>query len=447
MSRPRLFLHVVDAAIEKALLNSEKVKQCLLVKSHQDERWDEQLTYADCNIAIIEEHDFNRQHVDTLQALSPDLEFIFLSKGLPNSDLDNFVLQTAAYHYRTPYDLVPIDETLQDILEDIQQPTINAQKVRTSDLDQFGLLVGSSKTMRKLYRTIRKVASSESSVLIIGESGSGKELIANTLHLSSPRSEQPFIAINCGALSPELVDSELFGHVKGAFTGANRDHKGVFEQAEGGTLFLDEVTEMPLDHQVKLLRVLETGEYRPVGSSKTRIANVRIVAATNRDPAQAIADEIVREDLYFRLSQFPINVPPLRERGEDIIGLAKHFLAYRNANEGLAKHISEDALAQIANHSWPGNVRELKHVIERAFILADDVITSEHLVLDDCLEVAESEAMAIPAGVPLEEIEKTAITATLASNQGNKTETAEQLGISVKTLYNKLEKFKESGEN
>ncbi|MBY0419585.1 MAG: sigma-54 dependent transcriptional regulator, partial [Pararheinheimera sp.] len=315
------------------------------------------------------------------------------------------------------------------------------RKVQSSDLDQFGLLVGSSAAMCKLYKTVRKVAVTEASVFIVGESGAGKELVANTLHLASHRSDKAFIAINCGALSSELIDSELFGHVKGSFTGALRDHQGVFAQAEQGTLFLDEVTEMPLEQQVKLLRVLESGEYRPVGSNKVCMANVRVIAATNRDPQQAVADGIFREDLYFRLSQFPVKVPPLREREGDIAGLAQHFLAYCNAREKQQKQWSDTALSVIKQYSWPGNVRELKHAVERAFILADKLIEPEHLLL----EVATPTAVVadIPADMPLDELEKAAIFAALERNGGNKTDTAQQLGISVKTLYNKLEKYQQ----
>lgn len=199
---------------------------------------------------------------------------------------------------------------------------------------------------------------------------------------------------------------------------------------------------MPLEHQVKLLRVLETGEYRPVGSNTLCIANTRIIAATNRDPQVAIEEQFLREDLYFRLAHFPINIPPLRERGSDIVGLAKHFIAHRNANEAAPKAILASALEKIAAHTWPGNVRELKHCIERAFILADDTIKDEHLIFDTPpLETGSTLEERVPAGVALEEIEKAAIMNTLEENEGNKKETAEDLGISVKTLYNKLDKY------
>ncbi|WP_020410122.1 sigma-54 interaction domain-containing protein [Hahella ganghwensis] len=397
---------------------------------------------ASSDVAIIEVTDFDEgDHLKLLDTnLATEIDFIFISDGEPNPSLDKTMLRCAGYHYRQPVDLERVNETLLDIHEYMADSKSHAEPCVTSDLDQFGLLVGSSGTMRKLYRSIRRVAQTEANIFIEGESGSGKELAAHTLHLASPRADKPFIAINCGALSPELIDSELFGHRKGAFTGAHRDHRGVFEQAAEGTLFLDEVTEMPLDHQVKLLRVLETGEFRPVGDSSTKLADVRVIAATNRNPLQAIADDVFREDLYFRLAHFPLKIPPLRHREDDIVGLANHFLAYRNAQEEQHKSLSPEALELIRRHPWPGNVRELKHAIERAYILADDRLLPEHLSLEAATDANASD---IPFGVPLEEIEKTAILKTLEQTDGNKTECAQLLGISVKTLYNKLEKYQQ----
>ncbi|MBB3169427.1 sigma-54 interaction domain-containing protein [Simiduia aestuariiviva] len=368
-------------------------------------------------------------------------EVIFFSDGTPNRTLDTVCLKSGGFHFRSPVAHEAVVEAVADILADLETDGGGGVEVVSSDLDQFGLLAGSSRVMRKLYRSVRKVASAEANVLIVGESGVGKELVANTLHLASPRAANPFVAINCSALSPELVESELFGHVKGAFTGAQREHQGVFAQAEGGTLFLDEITEMPLDQQAKLLRVLETGEYRPLGSQTVATANVRVISATNRDPEQAIDGGFLREDVYFRLAQFPIYVPPLRARGADIAGLARHFLAYRNAEDSANKTISEAALAKLADHTWPGNVRELKHALERAFILADTQINVEHVVLDDSVGAGVPASSDVPAGVPLEDIERMAIENTLAENEGNKVASAKQLGISVKTLYNKLEKY------
>ncbi|MDP5189029.1 sigma-54 interaction domain-containing protein [Rheinheimera baltica] len=446
MKHPRLFLHVQEPALAAQLLQSAVVKRFIVVKSSDAAPWSEQLLQQSCDLAFIQAD--QHSEADYQQLLSSnilaEMDFIFVSDGNPEPWLDKLMRSGAGYHFRQPLDMVCILDTLQDFYQQLSS-TQQQVKANNSMLDQFGLLVGSSRSMLKLYRTLRKVAVTEANILIVGESGAGKELVANTVHLASYRAEQPFIAINCGALSPELVDSELFGHTKGAFTGALRDHQGVFAQAEGGTLFLDEVTEMPIEQQVKLLRVLESGEYRPVGSDKCRQANVRIVAATNRDPQQAISDGLLREDLYFRLAQFPVVVPPLRDRNDDIVGLAQHFLAYRNAQEQQQKQLSTATLQLIAEHRWPGNVRELKHAVERAYILADKMIEPDHLLLEMALaDTTETELNEVPAGVPLEQLEKAAILNTLEQNAGNKTDSAQQLGISVKTLYNKLEKYQQT---
>lgn len=442
MTQPLLFLHLQDPELTAQLLQSDIVRRFVICKSQQDQCWVEQLLSHSCDLAIIEMDNPEPDQYELLQRSNvlSEIDFILISKGIPDLALDQLMRCGAGYHFRHPLDLSSVLDAVQDSYRQLSTVAVK-RKVQTSDLDQFGLLVGSSAAMLRLYKTVRKVAVTQANVFIIGESGAGKELVANTVHLASHRADKPFIAINCGALSAELVDSELFGHVKGAFTGALRDHQGVFAQAEQGTLFLDEVTEMPLEQQVKLLRVLESGEYRPVGSNKVYMANVRIIAATNRDPLQAVADGILREDLYFRLSQFPVKVPALREREGDIAGLAQHFLAYCNAREKQQKQLSDAAVSIIAQHHWPGNVRELKHAVERAFILADHQLEPEHLLLQAASPVAVG--VDVPADMPLEELERAAIVAALERNCGNKTETAQQLGISVKTLYNKLEKYQQ----
>lgn len=436
-------MHVQDPLLASNLLSLNGVRQYELNISHQDENWLDRLSSAKCDIALIE---VNSLHDVALKELidSPVLyqtEFLFFSKGEPDPILDCLMRKGAGFHYRTPYNLKLIESSLEEVFCELNRSHESAN-TQTSYLDQFGLLVGSSAAMHSLYRTIRKVAVTKANAFIMGESGTGKELIANTLHVFSQRAEGPFVAINCGALSPELIDSELFGHVKGAFTGAHKDHQGVFEQAEGGTLFLDEVTEMPYEQQVKLLRVLESGEYKPVGSQQVKMANVRIVAATNRTLSDAIRDEVFREDLYFRLAQFPIMVPTLRDREGDACGLAQHFLAYRNAQDGQHKQFSKQSIEKINHYSWPGNVRELKHAVERAYILADTIIHPEHIVTNDLSDQTETDITSgIPTGMRLDDIEKIAILKTLKNNDGNKTDTANQLGISVKTLYNKLDKY------
>ncbi|MEZ8834158.1 sigma-54 interaction domain-containing protein [Vibrio cyclitrophicus] len=444
MALPTLFVELKDQKLLSQISSLEELSRFDTISNNDNEHWIDSLQRLQPNAAIVEVPQFTNDDFVALSSATglEELDLVIIGSGAPNKNLDMMMKSGAIFHYRKPVDIQILADTLADFSQYFLEKQEEGKKISTSDLDQFGMLVGSSRPMHNLYRTLRRVAKTEANVLIIGESGAGKELVAQTIHLASDRKEQPFIAINCGAISPELVDSELFGHEKGAFTGANRTHQGVFKQAEGGTLFLDEVTEMPLEHQVKLLRVLETGEYRPVGSNTLCIANTRIIAATNRDPQVAIEEQFLREDLYFRLAHFPINIPPLRERGSDIVGLAKHFIAHRNANEAAPKAITASAIEKIAAHSWPGNVRELKHCVERAFILADDTIKDEHLIFDTPpLETGTTLEERVPAGVTLEKIEKAAIIKTLEENQGNKKETAEDLGISIKTLYNKLDKY------
>ncbi|UTT87299.1 sigma-54 dependent transcriptional regulator (plasmid) [Vibrio pelagius] len=444
MTLPTLFVELKDQKLLSQINSLEELSRFDTISNKDNEHWIDSLQRLQPNAAIVEVSQFTNDDFVALSSATglEELDLVIIGSGAPNKNLDMMMKSGAIFHYRKPVDIQTLADTLADFSQYFLERQEEGKKISTSDLDQFGMLVGSSRPMHNLYRTLRRVAKTEANVLIVGESGAGKELVAQTIHLASDRKEQPFIAINCGAISPELVDSELFGHEKGAFTGANRTHQGVFKQAEGGTLFLDEVTEMPLEHQVKLLRVLETGEYRPVGSNTLHVANTRIIAATNRDPQVAIEEQFLREDLYFRLAHFPINIPPLRERGCDIVGLAKHFIAHRNANEVAPKAILASALEKIAAHTWPGNVRELKHCIERAFILADDTIKDEHLIFDTPpLETGSTLEDRVPAGVALEEIEKAAIMNTLEENEGNKKETAEDLGISIKTLYNKLDKY------
>ncbi|MEO8741307.1 MAG: sigma-54 dependent transcriptional regulator, partial [Casimicrobiaceae bacterium] len=236
----------------------------------------------------------------------------------------------------------------------------------TGQLEHFGALYGGCVDMRKLFRKLERLARSTAPVIVLGESGSGKELVAMTLHQLSARSGKPFVAINCGALAENLVESELFGHERGSFTGASRTHRGCFERADGGTLLLDEITEMPLDMQVRLLRVLETGRFCRVGGDDEISTDVRIIAATNRDLGQAVASGRLREDLMYRLCVIPVTVPPLRRRESDALLLAQMFLDQLNAEHGESKYLSEASKQRIDTHRWPGNVRELKNVIHRA---------------------------------------------------------------------------------
>jgi DNA-binding NtrC family response regulator len=306
-------------------------------------------------------------------------------------------------------------------------------------LGRFGHLYGGSVPMQDVYRRIGKVAPTGATVLITGESGSGKEVVARTIHDRSDRARAPFVAVNCGAIPGNLIEAELFGYEKGAFTGAARQHRGCFERAERGTLFLDEITEMAPEMQVRLLRVLETGRYTRVGGEEELRANVRVIAATNREPGQAVQDGHLREDLMYRLAVFPIALPALREREGDAELLAEHFLRQLNEAEGEAKAFSRQAIATIRAHRWPGNVRELKNAVQRAFIMADDEVELDFAGLA-CAEPVGN-CLRVPVGTPLAEIERQAIYATLDLCDGNKRRCAEMLGVSLKTLYNRLTEY------
>lgn len=304
-------------------------------------------------------------------------------------------------------------------------------------------LVGESPTMQDLRRLIIKVAPTDATVLLQGESGTGKDLIAQAIHRLSPRHDQRYFAINCGAVSPQLIGTELFGHEKGSFTGATRQHKGHFERTSGGTLFLDEITEMPLDLQVQLLRVLETGAVTRIGGDTEIPVDVRLIAATNRDPQEAIREGKLREDLYFRLMVFPVWAPPLRERAGDVVRLAHYFLAELNRRHGVAKHFNPDVLAALEAYPWPGNVRELRNVVQRAFILADEEIDETYLlnIPSAATPSVGDDGLNLVVGTTIEDAERRLILATLAHYEGDKPRTAEALGISLKTLYNRFKQY------
>jgi len=321
--------------------------------------------------------------------------------------------------------------------------------------------LGSSAAMQEVFRLIERVGPTEASVLLTGESGSGKERAAQLIHEGSARRDKPFIAINCGAIPPGLIEAELFGYEKGSFTGAVRAHAGVFERAHGGTLLLDEVTEMPLEMQTRLLRVLESRKFYRVGASTEYSCDVRVIAATNRCPLTAVQAGQLREDLLYRLAVFPIDLPPLRSRGDDVELLANHFLSELNAQAMTQKRLSAHARMTLKQHSWPGNVRELKNCIERAFILGDSVLELAPLIQNaargsDSSASGEQaanigyardrERLDIRVGSRIYDMERSLIEATLDYFKGNKRRAADALGCSLKTLYNKLNGYSQSQE-
>ena len=318
-------------------------------------------------------------------------------------------------------------------------------------------LLGNSAAMQEVFRLIERVGPTEASVLLTGESGSGKELAAQMIHECSARRGKPFIAINCGAIPAGLIEAELFGYEKGSFTGAVRAHAGVFERAHGGTLLLDEVTEMPLDMQTRLLRVLESRKFYRVGANTEYTCDVRVIAATNRCPLTAVQAGQLREDLLYRLAVFPIDMPPLRNRGDDVEILANHFLEELNAQSMTQKRLSAHARMTLRQHSWPGNVRELKNCIERAFILGDAVLELAPLIQSARGETAagefrgegaplDRERLEIRVGSRIYDMERSLIEATLDYFKGNKRRAADALGCSLKTLYNKLNGYSQRQE-
>ena len=349
----------------------------------------------------------------------------------------------------TDYMVKPVDvERLKAILRRVPRSGELRQEIgelrdELRKLGRFGHILGSSTPMQKLYDALGRVAPTSATVLLCGESGTGKELAAQTTHDLSRRKKAPFLPLNCGAVSPQLIESELFGHEKGSFTGADRQHKGYFERANGGTLLLDEITEMPQELQVKLLRVLETGQFMRVGTTTPLTADVRLIAATNRSPEQAIHDGKLREDLFHRLNVFPISMPPLRERGTDIELLAQHFLDILNKRESTTKSFAPGTIAALYAHSWPGNVRELKNYVQRAYILADDVI-DENLAPASVAAPESAPLLTVRVGSTLDEVGRRLIEATLAEC-GSKRKAADVLGISLKTLYNRLAVYKSEG--
>ncbi|APV51090.1 sigma-54-dependent Fis family transcriptional regulator [Betaproteobacteria bacterium GR16-43] len=308
---------------------------------------------------------------------------------------------------------------------------------------RFGSLVGRSPAMQRVYDQIARVAPTEATVFLTGESGTGKELVARTVHDLSRRRDQPFLAINCGAISPNLIESEMFGHERGSFTGADRVHRGYFEQANGGTLFLDEITEMPLELQVRLLRVLETRQLMRIGMALPIDIDVRIVAATNRDPRAAVEAGKLRTDLFHRLHVFPIDIPPLRARDGDVSLIAQALVEQINKEQGTRRTVSEETLAQLEKHPWPGNVRELRNYIQRLAILGQ-LDTTNPAPLDGgrpATSVSPTPSIVLPLGTPLNVADRHLIVSTLQYCGGDKKRAAGMLGICVKTLYNRLKEY------
>jgi DNA-binding NtrC family response regulator len=353
----------------------------------------------------------------------------------------------AFYFVEKPFDFEEIQPLVDKALErrELVAETANMRRQLSTRSEYFNI-IGASKAMQTIYETIESVAKSDANVLIVGESGTGKELIANAIHYNSLRSKKPFIKVNCAALPKELIESELFGHTKGAFTGAHADKEGLVQHAAGGSLMLDEIAEMPVELQPKLLRVLQERSYRKIGSEKTFAVDFRLISSTNRPPADAIRDGVLRDDLFYRISTITIHVPPLRERNEDIQLLTEHFLhIYAQKYERPINGVSQAAYQRLFGHSWPGNVRELQNVIERAVLLAKaNKIEPVDLPFDNGSlpeGAAPGAEWDVPPNMTLEDIERLVIERTLQRTGGNKQAAANLLGIYRPRLYSKIRKY------
>src|SRR5437773_1560502 len=387
-----------------------------------------------------------------LRAHQPHTPVILIAKGSSVEIALRAIQEEGAYHYfEKPVDVDKLGVVLERAVELSQARRENEiLRRQLRDRGAFGELVGESETMQQVYNLIEQVASSSASVLITGESGTGKELAARTIHNLSHRRNAPFLAINCSAIPDTLMESELFGDEKGAFTGVVSRRHGGLELANTGTLLLDEIGEMPSLLQAKLLRVIEERVVHRLGSRKDISVDVRILAATNRDPHGAVRDGTLREDLLYRLNVITIHMPPLADRMEDLPLLSQHLVTRLAAKHGRpAKFVSSAALDALRFHSWPGNVRELRNVIERAVVICSgEQIERHHFApypFEQRRRIRSEDTVTFPVGTPLREIERQMILRTLDKTGNNKTKAAELLGISLKTLHNKLNAYKASG--
>ena len=414
------------------------------------ENADKAMGYIEENIDIVIS-DLNMGDVSGMDLLQlwkkkqPDTQFILVS-GQASVAVAVEAMKNGAYDYLTK----PInsDELVLLIRRaiDTQKKDKEIDSLRRQLDQKFGLdqIVGNSKPMKDVFAKIQKAAPVDSTVLVMGETGTGKELVAQALHYNSPRKKGPFVAVNAAAVPATLVESELFGHVRGAFTGATDKRIGRFEQADGGTLFIDEIGDLELGLQSKLLRVLESFTVTPVGGHEDRKVNVRVLTATRQDLRKMVAAGTFREDLYYRLNVVAITLPPLRQRVDDIPLLIEHFLRQMNARTaGPPKRVSPDVMRRLLSYTWPGNVRELFHAIERMIVLADGDVLVETDLPDEILESGAGSATPreLPTGLTMDELEKLAITKALDACDGNRTHAAQRLNISVRTLQRKLQQY------
>ena len=388
-----------------------------------------------------------------LRAQDPSREFVVLT-GHGSIDTAVEAMKAGASDYLLkPLKPAQISVVLERLSEKMDlEREVDDLRSQLAKSGRFGQMVGKSEAMQEIFSVISRVAKSDAPVMIIGESGTGKEVAAVTIHELSRRRAKPFVAINCGAISPSLIESELFGHERGSFTGADKRRQGYFELANGGTLFFDEVTEMSADLQIKLLRVLETRTFRRVGGNEELKVNTRILSSTNRDLQEAIKSGKLREDFYYRLNVFPLVLPPLRQRKEDIPPLAQHFLDRIEEREKAGfREIETEAIAALNEHSWPGNVRELRNVIHRAYVLSNPPVISASAVnsvlghptlkVPAASAAASSSVVQFKVGESLADAERRLLSKTLEFAKGDKKKAASMLKVPLKNLNTKLKAY------
>jgi len=402
-----------------------------------------QMTERDFSLALVDlvlPDGDGLQLLQQLKSKDPALEVIIMTGHSSISKAVEATKQGAFYFVAKPFDSA---EMLTLVSKALERRRLLAEtsdlKRRLAEQSGLGELLGSSPAMRRMFDLLESVAGSDANVLIVGESGTGKELAANALHAKSTRASGPNVKINCAALPKDLIESELFGHVKGAFTGATTDKSGLLEEAHKGSVLLDEITEMPMDLQAKLLRVLEDRQVRRLGGSRTVPVDFRLICSTNRDPETAVREGRLRQDLYFRINTVTVSMPPLRERGSDIAVLAKSFLErFREKHVRPVDGIDPEAYRRLLAYQWPGNVRELEHAIERAVLVA----RGKEITLSDLPEPLRAEVGSVTASQPssgsLEEIERVSIVRALESTGWNKQAAAAVLGLRRPTLYSKM---------
>ena len=418
------------------------------LSAHSSAEAQELLREREFDAALCDVHlgeDDGLELCKSLTSAYPSMLLIIMT-GQGNMEIAIGAIRAGAYDFLPkPIKLDSVVLVLERALELVRLRK-EVKRLRSQELPRNLKIVGESAAMQKVFTRIGQLGQGDATALITGESGTGKELVANSIHAQSKRSEGPFVAINCAAMTPSLLESELFGHVRGAFTGAQKDRDGLFVQASGGTLFLDEVGEMPLEMQVKLLRVLQENQVRPVGGNKVVAFDTRIVTATNRDLETEVEEGRFREDLFYRINVVRVQIPPLRARGRDVLTLAQYFLSKQaESADKQVLGISSEAAQKLLAYEWPGNVRELENAMEHAVTLTlhDQIVPDD---LPERITSYESTKMVVDVSNPdelptLEEVEKRYLRKVLAATAGNKTRAAEILGVNRRTMYRKMERL------